>query len=360
MACRIVIGGQYGSEGKGKVVGYYARQSSRPYVVRCGGPNSGHTVRFEGRDVVLRAVPAGIINADAMLFIAAGSAIDEAVLFDELEALSFDPKRLVIDPRAVLITDVDRVAEEAIVADIASTGSGVGAALVRRMQRRGAKLARESKQLTSIFRVEPVAPMLHHHLDTGGDVIVEGTQGFGLSLLHGIEYPYATARDTSASGFASEVGLSPRQIDQITLVIRTYPIRVGGKSGPFEDEISWEDVALLSGSPDVFPEYTSVTRRLRRVAKFNIDHVRLACTYNRPTSLAVMGIDRLDYGNSGVVHADALNKKATSFLSFLEERTGVRVGLVGTGFGMDDIITFERPLGMANGYRAEAFTISGS
>ena len=154
-----------------------------------------------------------------------------------------------------------------------------------------------------------MAPLVHAHLDQGDDVIVEGTQGFGLSLLHAPEYPCATSRDTTASGFAMEVGLSPRDVTTIVMVIRTFPIRVGGNSGPLDD-ISWEDVRASSGTPETMPEYTSVTRRLRRVGRFDLDMVKMACRYNKPTSLAVMGLDRLDYANTDVSNTSALTARA--------------------------------------------------
>ena len=103
-----------------------------------------------------------------------------------------------------------------------------------------------------------------------------------------------------------EVGLSPRLINQIVMVLRTFPIRVGGTSGPFARETSWEEIARTSGSPIVVPEYTSVTRRLRRVAHFDIELVKMAYRYNRPTSLAVMGLDRLEHANTGITDIDKL------------------------------------------------------
>jgi adenylosuccinate synthase len=178
---------------------------------------------------------------------------------------------------------------------------------VRRISRRSdVSLANVSNVVRKRCRIETVAPLLHHVLDDGGDVIVEGTQGFALSLLHGPDYPYVTSRDTTAAGFAMEVGLSPRLINQIVMVLRTFPIRVGGTSGPFARETSWEEIARTSGSPIVVPEYTSVTRRLRRVAHFDIELVKMAYRYNRPTSLAVMGLDRLEHANTGITDIDKL------------------------------------------------------
>jgi adenylosuccinate synthase len=99
----IVVGGQYGSEGKGKVVALLAARAESPWLVRCGGPNSGHTVTIEGRDVVLRQVPSCSEPATATFCLAAGCAIDEVVLLDELDLLGIERDRIIVDPRAVVI-----------------------------------------------------------------------------------------------------------------------------------------------------------------------------------------------------------------------------------------------------------------
>lgn len=339
MPATIVVGSQYGSEGKGKVVALLASPLDSPWLVRCGGPNSGHTVRIDGKDVVLRQVPCCAEPHRATFCLAAGCVIDEAVLLRELDMLNIEPTRIIVDPRAVIVTEQDRVTERRELKDIASTYSGTGAALVRRMSRQGdVPLAKDSSALGARCRIETVAPLLHHALDDGGDVIIEGTQGFALSLLHGPDYPFVTSRDTTAAGFAMEVGLSPRLINNIVMVLRTFPIRVGGPSGPFSDEISWDEIARISGAPEVFPEFTSVTKRLRRVARFNLEAVRLACGYNRPTSLAVMGLDRLDYTNTGIKDIDQLTTKAHDFLQRIQRSTGVKVQFCGTGFGTGDAI----------------------
>jgi adenylosuccinate synthase len=333
MPSTIVVGGQYGSEGKGKVVALCAGLRREPFVVRCGGPNSGHTVWIGDERLVLRQVPSAAGNPNALLLLSAGCAVDENVLAGEIDRLALPRERLVVDPRAVLITQADREAESEIARSIASTGSGTGAALRRRMSRTSdACTVGRSERLRELVRVEPVAPLLHAHLENGGDVTVEGTQGFGLSLFHGPDYPHVTSRDTTATGFASEVGLSPRQVDNIILVIRTFPIRVGGNSGELPNEISWADVRAASGAPDVMPEFTSVTGKLRRVAKFDLEAVKTACRYNSPSSLAVMGLDRLDYANYQAREISQLTAKATAFVRMLEEATGVRIEWLGTGF----------------------------
>lgn len=343
MGCRIVVGGQYGSEGKGKVVALYAAMLQRPWVVRCGGPNSGHTISIRDREVVLRQVPAGAAQRDSLLLLSAGCVVDEGILIDELDMLDIPRERIVVDPRCALILPADQIAEKTLVQEIGSTGSGTGTALMRRLARSGSvALAKTSSILHKRVRVEPVAPLVHKYLDDGGDVIVEGTQGFGLSLLHGPHYPHVTSRDTTAAGFASEVGLSPRQVNEITLVIRTFPIRVGGPSGPLEDQITWDEVQQISGAPEIIPELTSVTKRVRRVGMFNMRLVIEACRYNRPTAIALMGLDRLDYSNLGATSIRDISPQSIEFIRELERQTGIHIEWLGTGFGGHDAFHCEK------------------
>lgn len=350
MPCTIVVGGQYGSEGKGKVVSLYSSSLDNPWVVRCGGPNSGHTTSINGEETILRQVPAGASNPEATLLLAAGCAVDEEILLQEVNMLKLDRDRIIVDPRAVLVEDIDRHSEEEASKKIGSTASGTGAALIRRMTRQhNIRLAKHSARLQKYVRVESVAPLLHSCLDNETHVIIEGTQGFGLSLLHGPYYPYLTARDTTAAGFAMEVGLSPRQVDSIIMVIRTFPIRVGGNSGPIGEEINWDDIKDISGAPKVMPEYTSVTKKLRRVANFDIEAVKMACQYNRPTSLAIMGLDRLDFRNHCVKEISQLTEETKLFIQNVEQETGIPVELIGTGFETKEALFLKIPEGLIRG-----------
>lgn len=142
--------------------------------------------------------------------------------------------------------------------------------------------------------IKPVIPFLREKLNNGERIIVEGTQGFGLSLLHSSHYPYVTSRDTTAAAFISEVGLSPLDVDEIIMVIRAFPIRVGGNSGNLLDEINWETITNESRSDNPIVEYTSVTKTLRRVARFNTDIVLQAIKANKPTCIVLNHLDYID------------------------------------------------------------------
>lgn len=336
MTVTIVVGGQYGSEGKGKVVALLARSRAVDCVVRCGGPNSGHTTNVGGTDRVLRQLPSSVGVSDSLIAMAAGAVVDEQVLLQEIKECGVDRSRLIIDPRAIVISDDDRTSEAHLVKEIASTGSGNGQALARRMMRSNASLVEHATNLQQYARIEPVAPLLHEMILRGQDIILEGTQGFGLSLLHGPTYPYVTSKDTTASAFAMEAGISPRDVNHIVLVVRTYPIRVGGQSGPLDGEITWQKVQEDSGADSVEKEFTSVTNNLRRVAPFDMELVRQACRYNKPNSLAVMGLDRLDIRNRHATSASELTPEGTAFLMKIETELGVPIQWVGTGFGTFD------------------------
>jgi adenylosuccinate synthase len=337
MPATVIVGGQYGSEGKGKVTALTASEVPDPWVVRCGGPNSGHTIWVNNERIVLRQLPAAAPQPDAHLAIAAGCVIDEARLLEEIELLRVDRSRLIVDPRAVLVELEDLRNETSLASAIGSTGSGTGAAAARRLLRGGdVRLVEHSRRIREAATVEIVASRLHSALDSGEHVIIEGTQGFGLSLLHGPGYPYLTSKDTTASAFAMEAGLAPSDVTNITVVIRTFPIRVGGQSGDLRNEVTWGFVGEYSNAPMEEPEFTSVTDRLRRVAQFDVELVRTACRYNRPTSIAVMGIDRLDYANRGIIDATCLSARAVEFLKMLRLELGVPLGWVGTGFSTLD------------------------
>lgn len=341
MTVTIVVGGQFGSEGKGKVVALIARSKPIGCVVRCGGPNSGHTTSIDGQDVVLRQLPASIGVNDCPVAIAAGAVIDEDVLIEELTRFGIHRERVIVDPRAVVVTAADKEKERELVDRIGSTGSGNGQAIVNRINRIPGCLAQDSVRLKEFACVESVAPYLHSLIKKRERVLVEGTQGFGLSLFHSSHYPKVTSKDTTASAFASEAGIAPLDVDEVVMVIRTFPIRVAGDSGELSNETTWEKIQELSGAPACEKEFTSVTKNERRVGVFDIELIRKAIGYNKPTSLAVMGIDRLDYSNRGISDVAECSDKAIDLLSLLTSELKIPISWVGTGFGTFDAVSMD-------------------
>jgi adenylosuccinate synthase len=171
----------------------------------------------------------------------------------------------------------------------------------------------------------------------GKRIIIEGTQGFGLSVYHSPYYPNATSRDTTAAGFLSEVGISPFLVSDIIMVIRTFPIRVAGNSGEMKSEIDWKTVTQESNYPHLIQEYTSVTKQNRRVARFDYDIIFKALLANKPTKIALMGSDYLNYRNKGLKRFGALDKKARHFIEEFEIKCGFGINIIGTGPSDDEI-----------------------
>jgi len=352
MPLTIVVGGQYGGEGKGKIVSHLSVADNVDYVVRCGGPNSGHTVDFDGKRCILRLLPAGFINAKTRLLLVAGSLINPSILLQELKYCKVNPARLGIDFNAGVITKEDEKYEKTLDLRkrIGSTLSGVGAAVARRALRNGSfRLAKDDPQLQPFLT--SVSAEINSALDRNLKVIVEGTQGFGLSLYHSKSYPYTTSRDTTASAFLSEVGVSPLRVTGVVMVLRTFPIRVGGNSGPLRNEITWEKLRDLSGYPYEIREFTTVTNRLRRVAFFDIDLAKEAAMVNNPTEIAVNGVDYLDYQNRGATRIEDLTRPAREFIGNIQKKTLTKVSFVGTGPTNEEIIDMRQIPGEKIGQR---------
>ena len=339
MPLTVVVGGQYGSEGKGKVTSYLALRDNVDIVVRCGGPNSGHTVDVGGQRYELRSLPAGFINRGTRLLLATGSLINPEILLTEIKVAGIDPQRVGVDRHAGIISASDGEEEgKLFMRDrLGSTLSGTGIAVANRVLRKpGFKLAKDVPELQDFLT--DVSAEVNNALDKGGKVIIEGTQGFGLSVYHSPHYPYATSRDTTASGFLSEVGVSPRMVTDIIMAIRTYPIRVAGNSGPLANEITWEEVRKRSGYPTDIGELTTTTKKLRRVGLFDHSLVQRAASINRPTQLALHGADYLSHLNKGLQTYDPLQCETRGFIEQLERVLCAQVSLIGTGPANEELI----------------------
>ncbi len=348
MSLWVVVGGQYGSEGKGKVSAFITLREDIDICVRCGGPNSGHSfVHEDGTTKVLRQLPTGYVNPHTRLLIPAGALIDPNVLKNEINSLKINPSRIGIDRNCFVIEERDRETEKNLKLRerLSSTLCGVGAAVSRRALRGAdAKLAKDALEeipwLESL--VTDVSREVNQALNEDKKVLIEGTQGFGLSLYHSEHYPKTTSRDTTAAGFLSEVSVSPKLVTEIVVVFRTFPIRVAGEqAGPLNDEITWEQLKKESGCPHDIQEWTSVTKHVRRVGRFDWHLAKRAVEANRPTRLAINGLDYLDYGNYGVTEWEPLSAEAKEFVRLLETSLCAPVTYHGTGPSLNHFILHE-------------------
>lgn len=330
MSISIVIGGQYGSEGKGKVSYFFSRKLRASAVVRVGGCNSGHTVVDDVKgEFVLRILPTAAIDENIASVLPSGSYIDLDILFREIDKTKILDNNLKIDPFAVIIDEQMKASEieDDLQGKIGSTLSGTGQAVIQRLKRTSEiKFAKDYDTLSKY--ICDTKAYLRGLLDEGKHVVIEGTQGFGLSPINSTYYPYCTSRDTTAAGFLMETGMSPFDVENIIMVIRAYPIRVGGNSGPLNNELSWEKVSLDSGANIDLTEYTSATLRKRRVAEFDSDIVIKAIEVNRPNIIIMNHLDYIDYSCNNSV---ALSVEIYNFMEKVQNLINQKINYVGTG-----------------------------
>ncbi len=337
MSVDVLVGMQFGSEGKGKVSAYLAKD----YVamVRSGGPQAGHTFFHDGIKYINRQVPCGVFGSQK-LYICAGAAINLSVLKEEITRYSLTDQNLMIHGNAVIVTPSHGESERvhSLRERIGSTLEGVGAAYANKIWR-SADLFRDvaAKEKLEGFLGDTVSK-LHEHIKKNETVLIEGTQGFGLSLNHGV-YPFVTSKDVTASALLSDAGLPPSCHRKTIGVMRTYPIRVGGNSGPVGGkELTWDELTHRSCSKIALYEKTTVTNRIRRVFEQDYDVLRDAICVNAVSEIALMHLDYIDAKDYGKKKLDDLSRKGKSYVRAIEKLLGVTVILIGTGPNEEHII----------------------
>jgi len=331
----VVVGAQWGDEGKGKVVDYLA--SSFDYTARyAGGHNAGHTVMFDNRRFILQLIPSGILRSGKKAVIGAGTVVDPVALLAEVENLKKAGVevrgRLFLSNRAHLIfpyhREMDRAAESARgAAKIGTTSRGIGPAYEDKMARRGIrvcdlldadkfreKLERviaEKNAISSAAYGHPLETaglleqyleigahlrglvadttvLLNDALDKGETVLFEGAQGTMLDIDHGT-YPYVTSSNATSGGVATGLGVAPSRITGVVGVTKAYTTRVG--SGPFPTEMPDLDAQEVRTRGN---EFGAVTGRPRRCGWLDLVVLRYAIMLNGIDSLVVTKLDVFD------------------------------------------------------------------
>lgn len=291
MRGKLICDLQYGSTGKGLIAGYLAERDQPDTLVTAWAANAGHTyIDSLGHKYVHTMLANGIVSENVRrILIGPGSLIDPVNLRKELDENGIDPTEteIVIHPHAAIITQEHRDAEEAgSNVKIGSTKKGVGEAAIQRIRRdpdnsnvalRCGIAPHPALQNVGLGLLVGTVEKYNNAMDCAKVMLVEGAQGFGLSMYHGF-YPYTTSRDVTPAQIAADCGI-PWRIARSSLdivgTLRTYPIRVAnrfdaegnmiGTSGPCYDdqrEMSWEEVGVK-------PELTTVTKLPRRIFTFS-------------------------------------------------------------------------------------------
>lgn len=327
---------QYGSTGKGLLSGYLAERFQPDTVVIAFSPNAGHTyIDGDGNKFVNTAIPNGIVsNALRRILIGPGSVINPDTLMAEIEqyALWLDGVDIMIHENAAVVTQFHRDLEAASMLAIGSTMKGVGAAVIDKIKRdpRANIIARDALVSTPLEGYVVTTQEYNAALDKGEIVMLEGAQGFSLSINQGF-YPFTTSRDCTVHQLLSDCAI-PRPKSGVMRVwgcARTYPIRVAnrykdgvmvGTSGPCYDdqhEIKWEQLGMA-------PELTTVTKLPRRIFTFSEQQIREAIRMN--------GVDEvfLNFVNYIDKDTDDNKYKLFDYINIINA-AGAEVTLIGDG-----------------------------
>lgn len=333
----MIVGGQWGDEGKGKVVDLLS--AGYPVVVRYnGGNNAGHTVRFADRRFALHLVPSGIIHEDVVCYLAAGMVIDPSFLVGELDRLDGEgvatARRVYLSPRATLILPTHRAldgAREGALGSgkIGTTGRGIGPAYQDQAQRRGLRaylladrrrfeaearslMEHHNRELETLFGSEPVdldaaveelsaaaerlapivrevGPELRRHVAARQPILFEGAQGVLLDRWWGT-YPFVTSSSCLPGTAAASCGISPQLLGPVVGVMKAYVTRVGG--GPFPTELDDATGELIR---ERGAEFGTTTGRPRRCGWFDAVAARYAVETAGIDAVAVTKLDVLDH-----------------------------------------------------------------
>jgi len=346
----IVYGGQFGSEGKGQIVAYLAQRQRIDYAVRVGGPNAGHTFLLpNGVKQVVQMLPAPAFVTDATCVIGAAGLIIPDLLGKELRdayGCVGQPIKLVIDAAVGIIGPDHIKREDGLKKSISSTGEGVGAATADKVMRVPELVVGYERddfwskvnglpEWSAVSIKDDTAEWLNQRLGSGFHVLIEGTQGVGLSLHTSGHYPYCTSRECTPQGMLAQTGISSYSASRVEriMVVRTYPIRVGGPSGKLPNEITWAELKKSTGGYVSEPEITTVTKKQRRIAKWDTEQVRRSVIVTRPTGLALSFFDYWYPQLALATDASALRKEHWSRINQIEDEIGVPIKYLSTGFG---------------------------
>ncbi len=336
MAVAVVVGGQWGDEGKGKIVDLLSQNAD--VVARFqGGANAGHTIVLRGEKYVLHLIPSGILNPQTICVIGNGVVVDPALLFEEIKFLESKgiaiAGRLLISHRAHVILPYHKLLDQAqedysASAKIGTTGRGIGPAYVDKVNRAGirivdlldnealrAKIAFHIQQkneiLANIYHAEQLdaaaitqeylsydqkmdefitdtSLFLNQAIRAGKKVLIEGAQGTLLDIDFGT-YPYVTSSNPISGGACVGLGIGPTRIDRVLGVMKAYTTRVG--QGPFPTELPADRMAYLRQAGE---EFGATTGRPRRCGWFDLVIASYAVRINGLDSLAITKLDVLD------------------------------------------------------------------
>lgn len=333
MGATIVVDAFWGDSGKGKISAYLAKELDAEYAVRVGtGTNAGHSVIVNGETIKTNQLPCAFLHKRTKVRVGSGTVVDPEKLFQEMETYNLK-SRTKIDYRCAIILPEYKKAEASdsnLAKTVGSTKSGTGYARAQFILRK-AKQARDIPELKDY--ITDVAEELNTACAEGKQVILEGSQGTFLSLALSPDYPFVTSDNCTALSAADDAGITWNHIDDVIMIVKAVPSRVG--KGPMPYEMPMNE-SIEKG----IAEYGVTTGRQRRKAhQIDWELLKYATMLNAPTKIALTFCDHLDRKCDGAHSESELTKTATDLIAKIEKVTKTPVTIVETGKEFEDIFT---------------------
>ena len=333
MGATIIVDAFWGDSGKGKVASYLAQRDKPDICVRAGtGTNAGHSLYLDAKRMIkTHQIPMAGILAGGELRVGSGVAVDPETFLNEITEFDEEfgtSKRTRVDFRCPVILPKHRKEEQLdlhLRHEVGSTQSGTGVAQAEFR-------LRKSLQTKDVPELKPylsdVAREVNDVCSTGGQVIVEGSQGTFLSLALTRDYPYCTSDNCTTAALADDVGLNWRYIKEVILVVKALPSRVGGGPLPFQISEEEQDARNIA-------EFGVRTGRRRKKSNgISWDHLEEAVMLNGPTQIALTFCDHLD---PDIRDKLKITPRVQALIDKIEEVAQVPVTLVETGKRFDSI-----------------------
>ncbi len=296
MGVDVIVGGQGGDEGKGKISAYLSLKNDYDICMRVPAPQAGHSIHCDGKRVGLALLPCGLVNENSRLLIGAGGLVNYDKLFSEINSvntnfpskLHITPSRLGIDYRVTMVLPRHIEEEKSnrnLAERIGSVKRGVGPCRRDKLMREpGVVLARQVSSWQH-YLVDSKKE-IYAALEAKKNIILEGDHGAKLDLIHG-EFPFVTSRPVNASAVCGEAGIGPRDVTDNYVVLKPYTTRVG--PGPLEEEIF--DEHALDWAHGIGGETGTESKRNRRLGKFEWDNVLEVMKMNSCTKIVITHMD---------------------------------------------------------------------
>lgn len=337
---KIIVGAQWGDEGKGKISAYITASDNAVGVARAGtGPNAEHGVFLKDEKTYLKTnqLPLGFIfSSSPYIYIGSGVAVDPKKLFSEMERYKISPERIKIDYRCPIITEehVKRDTDSKRMQAIGSTMSGVGPC-------RSDFINRVAKQTKDIPELYPVIADVGKEINTlcsqGKEVVVESSQGTLLSLAASPFYPNVTSDNVTAAAAMDDVLLNWQYVSDVILVVKAMPTREGKKYSEGDmgavKELTPEEIM----SRGLF-EPSSIEGQMRRKAELDMELLRYSVMINGATQIALTFLDHYDPESKNAKFEKELGRKSRLLIDEIEKEFNIPVTFVDTGKAFDNII----------------------